>query len=170
MEAVSSEKLFEALKELGVIKEPILEESLHESLNRKVYLGDLLLEKDLITEENLAQTTSELLAVPLAHLSSVYIKPEILRLIPEIVAKKHKIVSFDKDKTGLKLAMVDPTNTEIAHFLEKKVGDKVIPYLATKREIDNALSLYKKDLEKTFEEMLKEQVSNASSSTSVEAP
>ena len=56
------------------------------------------------------------------------------------------------------LAMVDPTNKELLEMITKKTGLKVIPYYATGRDIENTLLLYRKDLQQTFDDLLKREV------------
>ena len=75
-----------------------------------------------------------------------------------IVAKKEQIIAFEKNSQGLKVAMADPLNLEIQQFIAKKAGEKVIPYYATAKDLNEAMRLYSKELQKTFDEMLQQQV------------
>lgn len=161
MPSYDNNKLYDALSELGVIDKKALDNALQESQNQKISLEDILLKKDLISDENLGKTISDIVSLPLVRLDQTSIPSEILTIIPEIVAKKQKIIAFRKDKEGLHVAMFDPDNIQIKDFLEKRIGIPIIVHFATKKDIDNALFLYRKDLTATFDDIIKENVKTA---------
>lgn len=161
MASYTNISLYNALKELDVIDKKTLDDAYQESQNQKIQLENILLEKDLISDENLGKTISDLVSLPLVRLDQISIPSEILTIIPEVVAKKQKVIAFRRDKEGLHVAMSDPNNIQIKDFLEKRVGIPVIVHFATKKDIDNALFLYRKDLTDTFDEIIKENVKTA---------
>jgi type IV pilus assembly protein PilB len=108
--------------------------------------------------------------LPYIRLSETPIDDKILKTIPEVVAKKHRIISFKKDEQGLHLAMLDPTNIQIRDFIEKKVGIPVVVYYATQKDVNNALYLYRKDVKGAFEEIIAENLEKASGKSSAEPP
>ena len=169
MSSYDNESLYNALSELEVIEKNQLDGALAQSRQENVSLEDVLVEKDLISDENIGKTISELLSLPFIKLSDISIPTEILNLVPEVVAKKQKVIAFGKDKNGLSIAMSDPGNLQIKDFIEKKVGIPVIVYYATKRDVNNALYLYNKDLSSTFDEIIKENVRQASSASGKQA-
>lgn len=161
MAAYTNSSLYNALKELGVIDKKALDNAYEESQSQKIPLEHILLEKDLISDENLGETISDLVSLPLVRLGEISIAPEILKIIPEVVAKKQRVISYGKDKLGLHIAMSDPNNIQIKDFLEKRVGIPVVVHFATEKDINNALFLYKKDLAATFDEIIEENVRQA---------
>jgi len=58
--------------------------------------------------------------------------------------------------------MSDPSNIQIKDFVEKKIGIPLIVYFATKRDIENATFLYKKDLGASFDDIIKENIKRIS--------
>src|SRR3989344_3149058 len=54
-----------------------------------------------------------------------------------------------------KVAMADPKNNEIIALISQKTQSKVIPYLATPHAINNTFYIFKKDLQKSFDELVK---------------
>ncbi|MBI2049372.1 type II/IV secretion system protein [Candidatus Roizmanbacteria bacterium] len=161
MAAYTESQLYNALKELGVIDRKALDAAYDESQKQKIPLENILLEKDLISDENLGKTIADLVSRPLARLGEISIPPEILKIIPEVVAKKQKIIAFNKDNKGLHVAMFDPNNIQMKDFLEKRVGIPVVVHFATEKDINNALFLYKKDLATTFDEIIGENIKEA---------
>ena len=123
--------------------------------NARISLQDAAIEKDAITDENLGILIAGFLKYPFATLAKVSIPENVFRIVPERLARKYKIVSFAKDEKGVKLAMADPTNKAILEMISKKTMHKVFPYYATERDVENALAAYRKDLQETFDELLK---------------
>lgn len=153
MEAFEDEALRRAVAELGVVDEAKLTEAWEQAQAQKRPLDEVLVDRDLIGDENLGKVISDLIGVPLVRLSQVAISPEMLVIVPEVTAKKQKIVAWGHDREGIKLAMVNPKNTEVIEFIAKKTGEKVTAYLATKRDMEQALGLYKRDLQVAFSEL-----------------
>jgi len=161
MALYDNQSLYNALKELAVIDKVQLDNAFDESKRQNILLENILLEKDLISDDNLGKTISDLVSIPLVRLGEISITQEVLQLIPETVARKQKVIAFNKNKNGLYIATSDPGNIQIKDFIEKKFGVPVLVYLATERDINNALFLYKKDLATTFDEIIKEHVREA---------
>ncbi len=154
--------LYQALSELQVIEKNKLDEAYLESQQKKLNLAKILLDRNLIADENLGRVEAELAGVPLARLGEVAIPDDVLRVVPEVMARKQKVIAFGHDAAGWKLAMANPTNTEVRDFIAKKTGEKINVYYATERDLDMAMGFYKKDLQKSFDELLAAQVSEAS--------
>jgi len=91
-------------------------------------------------------------------------------IIPEKIARKYKAIPFARDKDGVKLAMIDPANKLIVEMIERKTLQKVIPYLSTERDIYSKLWIYRKDLQKTFDALVAEQIKSAKESGETDAP
>lgn len=158
---VDNQTLFENLKELKIIENTKLEELFKNSEEQNKFLGDLLLEQDLISDENLGKIIADNLSTPYINLANTSISKEILNIVPEVVARKQKIIAFEKNKDGLKLAMVNPANNQIKEFIAKKTGLPVTVYLATERDISNAFSQYAENVNQVFDEIIKENISQA---------
>ncbi len=52
--------------------------------------------------------------------------------------------------------MVDPRNTLLQEMIARKTGSHVVAYYSTERDIYNTLKIYRKDLQKAFDELMKE--------------
>ena len=170
MPAYDNLNLYKSLKELGVIDPNKLEIAYNDSQKNGQPLANILLDRELILDENLGQVIAQQTNFPYIQLSKITIGQDLLHIIPEIVARRDKIIAFARDKDGLKVAMADPTNTEIQNFISKKTGEKIIPYFATERDLLYALRFYQKEMQSTFNELLGRQVELAKNATQKEAP
>lgn len=172
MALYDNQSLYNALKELEVIDKNQLDNAFDESKKQDIPLANILLEKDLISDENLGKTISDLVSFPLVRLGEISISQDVLQLIPEAVAREQKVIAFTKNNNAICIATSDPGNIQIKDFIEKKLGFPVSLYFATERDINNAIFLYKKDLATTFAEIIKEHVKEANSlkSTQLDPP
>lgn len=168
---ITDDQLKTLLLTVKLVDQKKLDEILEYAKNSDVSLSDALIEKDILTDENLGVLIADAKKIPFAVLSKISIPEEAFRIIPERLARKYKAIPFARDKTGIKVAMVDPTNVLILEMISRKTGLKVFAYLATERDIYNKLFLYRKDLQKTFDSLVSEQVRSTGKTTaSLEAP
>jgi type IV pilus assembly protein PilB len=114
----------------------------------------IIIEKGLISDEELGQLIADEIGLPFINLRKIKINREVLNIVPEIVAKKQEIIVFERTKEGLKVAMVNPENLEIREFIEKKTGEKVLPYFATKSTIQDSFKFYRKEIKEEFEDII----------------
>lgn len=132
--------------------------------SEKISLYEAIVDKDLLSDENLGEIIADFLKVPFVNLERVTISQEALNIVPEEVAGKQHAITFAQTKEVLKLATSRPENKELQRFLEKKTGIPVKVYFATDKDIANTFRLYKKQLQERFDELLKEQLSVADKS------
>lgn len=163
-------KLSAILQSSKVISEANLAQAVNFARERKISLYDALLDQDLISDQALGMLIADGLKVSYVNLQKVTIDGAVLNLIPQIVAKSHYLIAFAKERQGLKLAMFDPTNLEQIEFIKKKVGVDVIVSFATKRDIENTIRLYNKDLKKSFEEIIASSIKEAHENLNKEPP
>ena len=151
---IPDEQLLQLVQKTGVLDAGRAQEIADYAKNANVTASDALIEKDIITDENLGILVSDFLKIPFVVLAKITIPQDVINVLPEKFARKNKVIPFERGDDGLKVAMVNPKNYEISQAITKKAGQKVIPYFATERDIYNALSIYKKDLQKTVDTLL----------------
>jgi len=123
--------------------------------NASASFDDALLQLNFISDEQLGITVANYLKIPFVNLSKVSIPQDVFHIVPEKIARKHKVIAFGRDQSGIKIAMADPKNSEIIALISQKTQSKVIPYLATPHDINNTFYIFKKDLQKAFDELVK---------------
>ena len=151
---LATKKLKDILIKPGYVKEADFEFAADDAKAKKISLEQALVENSLIKDEYLGQLIAESLKSRFINLAKKDINPEVLKLIPEIVAKKQLIIAFDKDKEGLHLAMNEPDNLQLQHFITKKTGENIIAYYATPKDILKILKQYHKELKQEFSEIV----------------
>ncbi len=151
---IKNKQLKEFIGDSDIIKAADLEKAYAKAEKEKVKLGDILLQEGLIDEGNLRKLYAYILGVPFVDLTKEIIPQEILQMIPEPIAKKYKIVAFDKTGKELKVAMINPEDIQTIDFIRKKAELKVVACLTTEESIDTALKYYEKSLKAEFGDMI----------------
>ncbi len=152
------EKLLLKIKEIGLLPEEKIEMIRKLRQKEKKPVKTILLEKNLLSEREVGEIIADILGVKFVQLSRKKIPEDVLRIVPEVVARKQLIIAFQRDKEGVSLAMNDPTNLEIIEFIQKKTGEKVIPYYATEKDIIDSLSAYHRGALKGFDKIISESI------------
>lgn len=135
------------------------QEVLDYARNSNIGLDDALLEKAVITDEQLGQALAVHFKLPFVNLSKLDISEEVFGVIPDRVTRKQKVVVFARDANGVKVAVVDPTASRpVLEMVAKKTGQKVLPHLATLRDIQSALRVYQGDVQKIVDNLLAEDI------------
>lgn len=148
-------QLYTVLKDLEVISSSQLELAFKESSD-SVSLGSVLLDRDLISDENLGKALADVYGISAIDLNSTPIDYTVFSVIPEKIAKKYEIVAFKRTENILHVAMHHPDNLYIIESLIKKTGLQIKTYYATARVISDVLTKYSKDFSKVFNELIKE--------------
>jgi type IV pilus assembly protein PilB len=125
-----------------------------ESKARSKPIEEIILEKGLVSDEELGKLIADEIGIPFINLQKVKIDKSVLDIVPEIVAKEQGIIVFQRTREGLEVAMSNPENLEIQEFIEKKTGEKVIPHFAAKRDIIATLKYYRKEIKEEFEDLI----------------
>lgn len=162
------------LKQL-IIKTKLLDEKGFDELaqfaqSSDIPMTDALIERDVVTDENLGVLIADYLKIPFIVLAKITIPNDIFHIIPEKVARKQKVVAFARDQNGIKVATSNPRNTEILEMIAKKTSQKVIPFLATERDIENTSIIFRKDLQKMLNEILRTDEASINSVILKDAP
>jgi len=139
------------LVDAGIISTTDFDSAKKQSADQNQLLEDFLVERGLINDEQLGALIADEIGIPFVNLRKIKIPEEILDIIPEIVAKTRGVIIFGRTSEGLKAALSNPDDLEIREFIERKTGEKVFPYFATRRDINEALRFYKKELKEELE-------------------
>lgn len=164
-------KLFDSLQELGVIDDKKLTSAFKKSKAENSSFQEILLTNDLISDADLGNTVAELLHFPFIELSVIKIPSDLVYLIPDNYARTHKVIAFEENDKEIKIAMVDPSeNSIVKQFIEQKAQKKASVFYVTQRDFEKALKIYKQNLQRSYDAMLKEQVKNIGKDGISEAP
>ncbi|MBI2439588.1 MAG: Flp pilus assembly complex ATPase component TadA [Candidatus Moranbacteria bacterium] len=151
---VDIKQLKSFLLDSNLVAKETIEEVFQEAEKNKKDFGALLLEKKLIQEAEMQKVYAYVLGIPFVDLSKETVPIEILQIVPELIAKKYNIVSFERTGENLKVAMLNPEDLQTIDFIKKKTGLRIVPCLTTRESIQAALRQYEKSLKAEFGDIL----------------
>lgn len=125
-----------------------------EARKEKKEIEDILIEKGLVSEQDLAKIQARLLKIPFVDLTKEVIRKDVLFQVPEPIAREHNVIAFAEDKEKLKIAMADPGDLLTQEFIRKKAGKEVEVYLASLDGIQSILKQYRRGIRAEFTEIV----------------
>ncbi len=155
---VDPQRLKAFILDSGLITEANFDKALKKAKKTKQKIEDVLVADSLVSRQELTKLEAYILGVPFVNLEKERIPPDILKIIPEPIARKNNIIAFRKTGNDLEVAMLDPEDLRTIEFIKKKAGFRILPRLTTKESIKNALRQYQKTLEAEFGEIIKKEV------------
>ena len=103
-------RLEDLLIEHQLISQEQLQTSLEIQKRTGQKLGRVLIENGYMSEESFLVFLARQLNIEYLDLKGREIKPDIVKLIPEIQARRFQVIALDADAEGILLGMADPTN------------------------------------------------------------
>jgi len=158
--------LGERLIDLGIITEPQLELALRQQKRTGVILGEILVSLGFISEDVLTTALAAQSNVSHVDLSRTFIEPEVIDLIPENFAKRHKLIPLSLEDKTLTVAMENVFDVDVISELEKKAGYFINVVGATEQDILSAQEVYYTGAG-TLDELIEESINLASGGETV---
>ncbi len=135
-------KIGEILLHKGIISREQLDKGLNSKSSRLMTqekIGNFLLELGYVTEDHIADALGSQFNLPVMHLDDLRVKPEILDLIPENMARKFGILPLFEIEGELTVAVSDPTDIHLLDIVRSQTGFRVIPVITPVAEITDAI-------------------------------
>jgi type IV pilus assembly protein PilB len=111
--------------------------------SEKKPLQDIVISGNTLNEKDLTKLYAQEIDVPFVELDPKELHKDILKLIPERIAKQYRAIAFDVDEDGIVfVAMDDPDDVPAISFLQKQLGQPVRVHVATTSTITAALDQY----------------------------
>jgi len=151
---IENKQLKDFVADADLVKSEELEKAFQEAQESKKQLGDVLLEKKLIEEIQLRKLYAYILGVPFVDLKKEIISQDVLQIVPEPIARKYKIIAFEKKGKELKVAMLNPEDIQTVDFIKKKTGLKIVTCLTSEEGISTILKQYEKSLKAEFGDII----------------
>jgi type IV pilus assembly protein PilB len=121
-----------------------------------VRLIKLVVDKGLITDQDLAVSMGRVLKVPPVNLSRVSIHADLADLIPRDVAHNFKVVPVSRLENHLFLAMADPLNVLAIDDVRRITKLEITPLIATEKAIQDKLVQIETGKTGTMEDLIQD--------------
>jgi len=130
MPAPQKFRLGDLLVQAGLITDAQLQEGLQEQRNSGRKLGRVLIDREWLTEAQIAKAVARQIHAPFVDLVHFPLKPELAQQLPETHARRMRAIVLDETPAGLMIGMADPTDIyaydEIARLLKRNVDIAVV--------------------------------------------
>ena len=157
---IDEEKLRQFVADSGLVSKSDFDEAQREADEKTKSIGDVLVEKGLLSEDDMRRSLAYILGIPFVDLKSEQLNFDVLSLIPEPIARNHNIIAFrKKNQDSLEVAMLDTEDLAAIDFIKKKTGFKILPRLTDSDSIKHALLQYQKSLKAEFGDIIQKEVS-----------
>lgn len=154
---VELQQLKAFLLDSGLLTKVQFEKAQKKALKTNKKIEDVLISENLISEEKLIKLEAYILGIPFINLEKEIIPSEILKIIPEPIARSNNIIAFRKQENNLEVAMLDPEDLRTIEFIKKTTPLKILPRLTTPKSIKNVLRQYQKSLKVEFGEIIEKE-------------
>ena len=155
---VEPQQLKAFLLDAGLITKERLELALEKAQKTNQKVSDILVSEGLISQEELIKLEAYILGIPFVNLEKEIVSFEVLKIIPEPIARSHNIIAFRKKGNDLEVAMLDPEDLATIEFIKKTTDLRILPRLTNPESIKNVLLQYQKTLEAEFGEIIKKEI------------
>ena len=135
-------KIGSMLRAVGLIDDAQLQRALEEQKRTHETIGTILVKLGFISETDLTNTLGKQLGVASVDLSHFEIDANVLKIIPEDIARKYKVIPLHRMGYTITLAMANPTNVMAIDDIKFRTGYNIEPVVAAETSIMKAIDAY----------------------------
>ena len=139
---LKKKRLGDILVDANLITEDQLNYALQMQKTTGKKLGEVLTEEEIVSEKEIIEVLELQLGIPHMDLNKFFINPEITKLIDEKVARRYNIIPISKSGNVITLAMSDPLNIFAIDDVKVITGLEVKPVISVAKDIESAIDNY----------------------------
>lgn len=137
---MAKKRIGDLLIERGLITENELKFALDMQKQVKKKLGEVLVDNKIVSPEDMAKTLAYQLEVDYIDLTQVNIPEELSQLIQRNTARQNHLVPIQKQGDSLFVAMDDPMNFYAIDEVRKATKLKIVPMIATESAVEHSIN------------------------------
>lgn len=138
----SKSLLGEILIERKVLTKKQLKNAINLQKKEKILIGELLIKLGYVEEMDIVVALIIQRNFPYIAINKYDIDSRILKMIPEELAREFHVIPLDCVGDILSVVMFDPLNLFLQEKLVQITGRKIVVFIATKSEIDEAIEYW----------------------------
>src|SRR6202158_3528867 len=128
----------EILVNRKLVTESQIQPAIDEARKSEKPLQQIIVDRKILEKTVVLKALSEEWRIKAVNLTDIEVDMDVVKVIPEATARRHKAVPFAKEENVLFVAMVDPRDFFAVEDIQLRTGFEVQPYLALSGDI-NAL-------------------------------
>ena len=151
---LNAQSIYQIISDDAIVPVKELEAILKENSNDYSKVLPVIIERNLISEADLWTKVAKHFDLPYVKLQEKEIDSKVLKNVPEVVAQKYRIIAFEQDDKGLKIATSDPSQQDAIDQIKKKLAVDVQVHFTSENDIEAALGLYKSNTGQNFKDLI----------------
>ncbi len=137
-----AKKLGELLLEKNLVSKEQIANALKKQKEEGGRLGSILVNLGYITDNKLIEVLSEQFGVPAVDINNVQVDENVTKLIPQNIAEKLLVFPFKRDGKSLHLVMANPSDIYVVEDIKFLTGFDIVTYVASENMIRKAIEKY----------------------------
>jgi type IV pilus assembly protein PilB len=135
--------LGEMLIKKGLISDQQLQMMIEEQMKNKQFLGEMLVKKGVISEDDLLKTLAEQFEIDYVQLKDEAIDWEVAKSFSSSLITKHKCIPIRGDEETVTIAITNPLNVWVLDMAEKEAAPRKIKMVLAKvSDVDKAIEAF----------------------------
>ncbi len=144
------------LVQAGKITEEQLTQALELQKDSKGKLGDILVKMGAVEDEDVISSfVGKQLNIGALRITDVELNPDIVKLIPQDIARKFNVIAVSKIGKSLIVAISDPNNIYVLDAIKFITGLNIQPVISPESAISKSIDEYYED-KSAFDSIIKE--------------
>lgn len=139
---MKKKRLGEVLRERNQVSADDLNKAIQDQQGKLVHLGELMLQRGIVSKENLVSALSKVSRIQYVDCALVSIDDSTLSLIPAAMAKRCSALPLKVDGAKLVVVLAEPQNLQLLDELRFKCGMIIEPRLAFRSELEAAIAKF----------------------------
>ena len=132
-------------------------------------LQEALVKLDYVTEEQIAKATAEEFGKKYIDLTNIAIRPTIIELVPESLARENCVIPYEEDDDTLIIALSDPNDMEVLEKLRFILQRPIDVIVASRTTIMDSINVhYKQSIIESSDSMIQEMTNTSINFTQVD--
>jgi general secretion pathway protein E/type IV pilus assembly protein PilB len=150
------EYIVEILRDVGLVSHEDILKAKDVSKAEQIGLVDALIKMGRVSQKDVSKALASQFNMDMIDLAEYRVPDDVVALVPKHVARRYKIVPVGKHDNTLTVAIGDPLDVDTVDSLRYILRMNVEPVIATKSDIENAVTRYYGGTDDTVENMLQE--------------
>jgi type IV pilus assembly protein PilB len=152
----TSKRIGEILIEKGLLSEKQLAEALQEQKTSSGFLGTILINKGWISQKNFLGVLAEQFGLQLVDMRQENIDMELARSFPASLILQQKCFPLRQDDESITVAIINPLNAAAISQIDQAVKPRRVNLvLASEEDIDTAIQDYRRYVSQGIQRLLK---------------
>lgn len=135
-------RLGDLLVQYGIISEDQLQQALKIQRDTGAKIGEALIQLGFVTKQSINEVLEYQLGIPYIHIEEYEVDLNATKTITEEMAKKHILIPVKQTDTEVYVAMADPLNIFAIDDVQIFSGKDVVPLLAEETSIIRAIEMH----------------------------